>query len=259
MSSVTKSDHPVVLLWDVKADDLKLLMNFMYEGQVNVAQEHLTNFLALAERLQVRGLTSTDNNKNGATAASAGGPNLQQQQQQQQQQMPNTMQNSRTACGVTPVKAANASPISGRRLRSSPMGLSSGLPASKRLRPSHLPTLEDSSASATADDIDDLPPPPPVKQELKVDENSVFTGPNAGPNASSSPFAGASSSFSPYFGATNAGEGFDSNAGSSSLPDGYGLEPGQMIEEGSKGRKSFLSFKNLTLLLLELVCRKQVL
>jgi hypothetical protein len=53
MSTVTKTDNPVVLLWDVKADDLKLLINFMYEGQVNVAQERLSNFLALAERLQV--------------------------------------------------------------------------------------------------------------------------------------------------------------------------------------------------------------
>ena len=46
-------------MWDVKADDLKLLFNFMYEGQVNVAQERLSTFLTLAERLQVRGLTST--------------------------------------------------------------------------------------------------------------------------------------------------------------------------------------------------------
>ena len=239
MSSITKSDHPVVLLWDVKAEDLKLLMNFMYEGQVNVAQEHLTNFLALAERLQVRGLTSTDNNKNSAAAATAGVLPLQQQQQQQQQQ-PASMQNSRTQSGVTPVKAPIASPVSGRRLRSSPMGLTSGLPASKRLRPSHLPTLDDSSASVANDDIDDLPPPPPVKQELKVDENSVFTAPNSGPNASSSPFSGASSSFSPYFGAQNANDGFDASAGPSSMPEGYGLEPGQMIEEGSKGRKYIL-------------------
>ena len=27
--------HPVILLWDVKADDLRLLFNFMYEGQVS--------------------------------------------------------------------------------------------------------------------------------------------------------------------------------------------------------------------------------
>ena len=46
------------MMWDVKAEDLKLLLDFMYQGQVNVAHENLNSFLALAERLQVRGLTS---------------------------------------------------------------------------------------------------------------------------------------------------------------------------------------------------------
>ena len=50
--------EPVLLLWDVKSEDLKLLLDFMYQGQVNVAHENLNSFLALAERLQVRGLTS---------------------------------------------------------------------------------------------------------------------------------------------------------------------------------------------------------
>ena len=68
------NDHqPVILLWDVKADDLRLLFNFMYEGQVNVAQERLSTFLALAERLQVRGLTSTagDGTVNRSAAVAA--------------------------------------------------------------------------------------------------------------------------------------------------------------------------------------------
>ena len=45
----------------------------MYEGQVNVAQERLSTFLTLAERLQVRGLTSTTGdgvlNRTAAVAA----------------------------------------------------------------------------------------------------------------------------------------------------------------------------------------------
>ena len=71
--SFSEHAHPVILLWDVKADDLKLLFNFMYEGQVNVAQERLSTFLTLAERLQVRGLTSTTGdgvlNRTAAVAA----------------------------------------------------------------------------------------------------------------------------------------------------------------------------------------------
>ena len=57
---VNKSD-PVIMMWDVKPEDLKQLINFMYVGEVNVSQENLTSFLTLAERLQVRGLTTTLN------------------------------------------------------------------------------------------------------------------------------------------------------------------------------------------------------
>ena len=60
-------------MWDVKAEDLKLLLDFMYEGQVNVAHENLNSFLALAERLQVRGLTSNPiaSNNNHRTSTSS--------------------------------------------------------------------------------------------------------------------------------------------------------------------------------------------
>ena len=60
------------MMWDVKAEDLKLLLDFMYQGQVNVAHENLNSFLALAERLQVRGLTSNiaSNNSHRTTTNS---------------------------------------------------------------------------------------------------------------------------------------------------------------------------------------------
>ena len=53
--------NPVIFMWDIKIDDFKLLLDFMYEGQVNVAQANLNSFLALAERLQVKGLTTNNN------------------------------------------------------------------------------------------------------------------------------------------------------------------------------------------------------
>ena len=57
-----KSGDPVIMMWEIKAEDLKLLINFMYEGQVNVPRDNLSTFLALAERLQVRGLAQPTNN-----------------------------------------------------------------------------------------------------------------------------------------------------------------------------------------------------
>ena len=37
--------------------DLALIIDFMYHGEVNVAQEELNSFLAVAEDLRVKGLT----------------------------------------------------------------------------------------------------------------------------------------------------------------------------------------------------------
>jgi len=52
--------HPLLYLKGVKYDDIVAVLNFMYHGEVNVAQEALNNFLAVAEDLKVKGLTQTD-------------------------------------------------------------------------------------------------------------------------------------------------------------------------------------------------------
>jgi len=49
--------HPLLYLKGVKFCDLQAVLNFMYHGEVNVAQEELNSFLAVAEDLQVKGLT----------------------------------------------------------------------------------------------------------------------------------------------------------------------------------------------------------
>jgi len=51
------TQHPVIVLWEATARDMALLLDFMYNGEVNVKQENLNSFLALAEKLSVRGLT----------------------------------------------------------------------------------------------------------------------------------------------------------------------------------------------------------
>merc|ERR1712203_940912 len=38
--------------------EMKAVLNFMYHGEVNVAQDSLNNFLAVAEELAVKGLTT---------------------------------------------------------------------------------------------------------------------------------------------------------------------------------------------------------
>lgn len=44
---------------DVEAMHIVSLMEFMYAGEVNVAQAHLSAFLKTAESLKIRGLTDT--------------------------------------------------------------------------------------------------------------------------------------------------------------------------------------------------------
>jgi hypothetical protein len=49
--------HPLLYMKGVKFTDLQAVLNFMYHGEVNVAQEELNSFLAVAEDLRVKGLT----------------------------------------------------------------------------------------------------------------------------------------------------------------------------------------------------------
>jgi len=49
--------HPLLYLKGVKFSDLQAVLGFMYHGEVNVAQEELNSFLAVAEELRVKGLT----------------------------------------------------------------------------------------------------------------------------------------------------------------------------------------------------------
>ena len=49
--------HPLLYLRGVGPTNLKAILDFMYHGEVNVLQENLNSFLAVAEELKVKGLT----------------------------------------------------------------------------------------------------------------------------------------------------------------------------------------------------------
>lgn len=57
--------HPIIILRDIKYDDLFSLLQFMYNGEVNVAQDQLNSFLKSAESLKIRGLTDNESENNG--------------------------------------------------------------------------------------------------------------------------------------------------------------------------------------------------
>jgi len=59
--------HPLLYLKGVKYEDIVSVLNFMYHGEVNVAQEELNSFLAVAEDLQVKGLTQNNQSQTQPT------------------------------------------------------------------------------------------------------------------------------------------------------------------------------------------------
>ena len=52
----TKTFSPLVYMRGIKTKDLVSIVDFIYHGEVNILQEDLADFLALAEELQIKGL-----------------------------------------------------------------------------------------------------------------------------------------------------------------------------------------------------------
>ncbi|XP_060534637.1 protein bric-a-brac 2-like isoform X2 [Cylas formicarius] len=64
--------HPILILKDVKFQELKAMMDYMYRGEVNISQDQLAALLKAAESLQIKGLSDNKkdepNRKPAATA-----------------------------------------------------------------------------------------------------------------------------------------------------------------------------------------------
>merc|ERR1719264_2114900 len=56
-------DHPIVFLKDIKYEEIRAILDYMYKGEVNVAQDHLPGLLKVAELLKVKGLVEGDGDK----------------------------------------------------------------------------------------------------------------------------------------------------------------------------------------------------
>lgn len=62
--------HPIFILKDVKYQELRAMMDYMYRGEVNISQDQLTALLKAAESLQIKGL-SDNRSGTGPSAAAA--------------------------------------------------------------------------------------------------------------------------------------------------------------------------------------------
>merc|ERR1712142_1417097 len=60
----TNCKHPVIVLKDIRHEDLEALLNYMYVGEVNVLQNELAGLIKAAECLQIKGLAVPDEDPN---------------------------------------------------------------------------------------------------------------------------------------------------------------------------------------------------
>ena len=58
-----KHPNPFIYMRGVKSEDLLAIVDFLYCGEANVYQENLDSFLAIAEELQLKGLTGKTDEK----------------------------------------------------------------------------------------------------------------------------------------------------------------------------------------------------
>ncbi|XP_063707802.1 longitudinals lacking protein, isoforms F/I/K/T-like isoform X2 [Culicoides brevitarsis] len=54
--------HPIFILKDVKFQELRAMMDYMYRGEVNISQDQLAALLKAAESLQIKGLSDNRSN-----------------------------------------------------------------------------------------------------------------------------------------------------------------------------------------------------
>ena len=59
-----KHTHPLIYMRGMKSADLAAIVDFLYDGEANIYQEHLESFLSIAEELKLKGLTERTKNMN---------------------------------------------------------------------------------------------------------------------------------------------------------------------------------------------------
>lgn len=59
--------HPVVIMKDIRLNELKAIVEFMYKGEINVVQDQIGPLLRVAETLKIRGLADVSEQQNKMT------------------------------------------------------------------------------------------------------------------------------------------------------------------------------------------------
>ena len=160
LKSMAPWQHPVLMLQDVKPQDLNALMDFIYFGQVHMSQDSLPTFLKIAERLKIKGLCETLSPISmppTPTQIQPGGSRVQAQM--------NQMQQAAAATGMPPmansphalVTTANVS----NNMASATANFENLLPRSPYIPPDVNATASCNAGSSLTGSSLQPPPPPP--------------------------------------------------------------------------------------------------
>lgn len=68
--------HPIIILKDVEAEHLRIIIDFVYHGEVNCTQDQLAEVLRIADMLNIKGLTEVSLRKHGEKLLQVEGPKL---------------------------------------------------------------------------------------------------------------------------------------------------------------------------------------
>ena len=83
-----KHSHPLLYLKGVRYPDLVALIDFIYYGSVNIAQDDLNSFLAVAEDLKIKGLTQAEGETERAPPAESSKSTSHRNQRSQKPRVP---------------------------------------------------------------------------------------------------------------------------------------------------------------------------
>ena len=60
---VTTTSNPIIYLSGVNSQNLRFMLDYMYQGEVQIFQEQLDDFLTIAKKLKIQGLISDQKSK----------------------------------------------------------------------------------------------------------------------------------------------------------------------------------------------------
>ena len=103
LSHQKNQQNPLLYLKGICLEDLKVALEFMYRGEVNLAQDSLNNFLAVAEELAIKGL-SVDTKPTNATSKTLMTSKRKNSVQQTSSSKPQIAKRQKTSQVLTPVE-----------------------------------------------------------------------------------------------------------------------------------------------------------